>query len=109
MRLAARSDGRVHWKLASCVASGAAPHGLRRQNAALATQSVLTCAPRLPSYTGEYNGGSMSGLGVYKWANGRHVVRVRYPAACADSASLHRSIYKGEWKARLAANVSSHK
>ena len=40
------------------------------------TQSDM--APR--SYTGEYNGGSMSGLGVYKWANGRH-------ATCVDSAA----------------------
>ena len=45
------------------------------------TQSDM--APR-SSYTGEYNGGSMSGLGVYKWANGRHAACVDSSAAFAD-------------------------
>ena len=44
-------------------------------------------APRF-SYTGEYNGGSMSGLGVYKWANGRHVTCVGSVAAFADQGSV---------------------
>lgn len=89
MRLEARS---------LAAARRAARHVLRRRRSlplltgrrpSLSRSCSLT-RPCLRSYTGEYNGGSMSGLGVYTWANGRHGCRVCNAAARADSACRMR-------------------